>query len=104
MKRILSVLGLAVLLTVAPDPVAGQATSAEISVYNESGFEVTIYTSGRERGRLEPNYSKTYRVPLGECRVEARTDSKFDKEAYKDFVFTAYYPYDSWYIHNDDLN
>ena len=29
---------------------------------------------------------------------------KFDKEGYHDFVITSTYPYDSWYIHNGDLN
>lgn len=106
MKRIALafILSLLALFAASPTPVTAQATSGEISVYNESGFEVYIYISSRERGRLEPGYSKTYKVPLGEHRVEARTDPKFDKDGYKDFVISAYYPYDSWYIHNSDLN
>lgn len=95
------------LALVVPTAVSGQAigaTSGEISVYNESGFTVTIYISDSERGVLDPNYSKTYKVPLGSHRVRAVTDSKFDKEGYHDFVITSTYPYDSWYIHNGDLN
>ena len=109
MKRIVRSISLALLLLLAAGPatVTAQsvgATSGEITVYNESGFEVTIYISSSERGKLEPNYSRTYKVPLGSHRVEARTDPKFDKDAYTDLVISATYPYDSWYIHNADLN
>lgn len=109
MKRIVrSILTLTLLLAAVTAPtVWGQSigvTVGEISVYNESGFEVVIYISGSERGKLEPGYSHTYKVPLGGHRVEARTDSKFDKEGYKDFVITGTYPYDQWYIKNGDLN
>lgn len=106
MKRVVVSISVALLflLALASGPVTAQATSGEISVYNESGFEVTIYISGNERGKLEPGYSKTYRVPLGGHRVEARTDPKFDKEGWKDLVLSSTYPYDSWYIHNADLN
>lgn len=106
MKRLVLSLGLVMLAVFAsaPAPVTAQATSGEITVYNESGFEVYIYINGSERGRLDPGYSKCFRVPLGEHRVEARTDSKFDKDGHKDFVLTGYYSYDSWYIHNSDLN
>ncbi len=109
MKRISSVVvGLGLLLAlIAPSAVNGQAigaTSGEISVYNESGFRVTIYISDSERGVLEPNYSKTYKVPLGSHRVRAVSDSQYGKEGYHDFVITSTYPYDSWYIHNRDLN
>jgi hypothetical protein len=108
MNRIVRSIVLALLLiAVTPVSVFSQsigATSGEITVYNESGFEVTVYISGSEKGKLEPNYSRTYKVPLGSHRVEARTDAKFDKEAYTDLVISATYPYDSWYIHNADLN
>lgn len=108
MNRIGRTICLTLLLALLPVAgVRGQsigATHGEITVYNESGFEVVIYISSNERGKLEPGYSKTYRVPLGSHRVEARTDPKFDKEGYKDFVITATYPYDVWYIKNADLN
>lgn len=80
------------------------ATSGEITVTNESGFEVIISISGSERGKLEPGYSRTFKVALGDHRVEARTDSRFDKRGYKDFVISGTYPYDYWYLKNSDLN
>jgi hypothetical protein len=79
-------------------------TVGEITVYNESGFEVTIYISGNEVGKLDPGYSRTYKVPLGSHRVEARTDSRYGKSGYIDFNLTGTYPYDQWYIKNHDLN
>lgn len=109
MKRLVrsTLTALLLLLLTPPGLVLGQSigvTVGEITVYNESGFEVTIYISGSERGKLEPGYSHTYKVPLGGHRVEARTDSRYDKEGYKDFVITGTYPYDQWYIKNYDLN
>ena len=109
MKRLVrsTLTALLLLLLTPPGLVLGQSigvTVGEITVYNESGFEVTIYISGSERGKLEPGYSHTYNVPLGGHRVEARTDSRYDKEGYKDFVITGTYPYDQWYIKNYDLN
>jgi hypothetical protein len=108
MKRIVILLCLFLLVLAAvPASVLGQsigATSGEISVYNESGFDVFISISDHDRGKIEAGYSKTYRVPLGEHRVVATTDPKFDKEAHADFVISGTYPTDSWYIHNDDLN
>lgn len=109
MRRIAKmIVGLSLLLAlVAPSAVSGQAigaTSGEISVYNESGFRVTIYISDHERGVLDPNYSKTFKVPLGSHRVRAVSDSQYGKEGYHDFVITSTYPYDSWYIHNSDMN
>lgn len=87
-------------------PVIGHdhGVSGEITVYNESGFDVTIRIADRDRGKLEAGYSKTYRVRLGEVRVEAETDSKYDKSCHKDFVLSKNYPYDSCYIYNSDLN
>ena len=108
MKRISkTMLALSMLLALAvPSAVSGQvigATEGEISVYNESGFRVTIYISDSERGVLDPNYSRTYKVPLGGHRVRAVSDSQYGKEGYHDFVLTSTYPYDSWYIHNSDM-
>lgn len=95
------------LMIAAPVNVGAQtigATVAEITVYNESGFEVYISISGYDKGKLEPGYSRTYKVPIGGHRVEARTDSRFDKRAYIDLVLSSTYPYDQWYIKNSDLN
>ncbi len=95
------------LALLAPTAVSGQAigaTSGEITVNNESGFRVTIYISDSERGVLDPNYSKTFKVPLGSHRVRAVSDSQYGKEAYHDFVITSTYPYDFWHIHNRDMN
>ena len=101
-------MALCLLLTlVAPTAVSGQAigaTSGEITVNNESGFRVTIYISGSEKGVLYPNYSKTYNVPLGSHRVRAVADSQYGKEASIDFNITSTYPYDFWHLHNRDLN
>lgn len=109
MTRIVKLFSLLLLTAVLAGPasVSAQsigATSGEITVYNESGFEVYIYISSSERGKLEPGYSKTFKVPLGDHRVEARTDSKFGKSGYKDFVITSTYPWDGWYVKNGDLN
>lgn len=95
------------LLAVAPMNVGAQtvgATSGEITVTNESGFELYLTVGGYDKGKLEPGYSKTFNVPIGGHRVEARTDSKYDKRAYYDFVLSSTYPYDWWYIKNSDLN
>ncbi len=106
MKRIVSSLcfSILVLLAAVPQTVVAQATHGELTVYNESGFQVTIYINSNERGVLDPGYSKCYRTQLTGFRAEARTDPKFGKQGHKDFVLTSTYPYDSWYIHNDDLN
>lgn len=108
MKRLLGIVFLSVVIAWGSmGPVAGQSTGAkvgEITVYNESGFDVEITISDKDRGKLEAGYSKTYRVPLGEHRVEAETDSRYDKSGYKDFVISGTYPYDSWYLKNSDLN
>ncbi len=109
MKRLVRLFSLLLLAAVMAGPVSVSAqsigaTSGELAIYNESGFELYIYISGSERGKLEPGYSRTFKVPLGDHRVEARTDSKFDKDGYKDFVLSSTYPWDAWYIKNGDLN
>lgn len=71
-----------------------------ISVSNESKEEVYVMIGGRNQGFVDAGYTETFRVPLGEFKVEAQGDKE---TAYRWLTVSRSYPNASWTVYAEDL-